>query len=166
MAIRTVIMIGVSRNFMTSSLPRLTKVKASGSIGGPIFKALLDCGKFTVSVLSRPESTNTYAPGIKVLISDYSEVSLVDAFRGQDAVVCALGAAGLAQTPKIIDACVTAGVQRFIPPEFGSNTQNSKATGLVPAFGMKVGFIEQLKKQESKGLTWTAIPAGAAFDLV
>ena len=71
-------------------------------------KAIVDSGKFNVSVLTRPESTNTCSPGIKVTKSDYSEASLVDAFKGQGAVVSALGAAGLGEEIKIIDACVTA----------------------------------------------------------
>ena len=91
---------------------------------------------------------------------------MIEAFEGQDAVVCALGAGGLADTPKIIDAAIAAGVKRFIPSEFGSNTLNPKSAKLVPVFGLKLEFIERLKKAESKGMTWTAIPAGAAFDLV
>lgn len=98
--------------------------------------------------------------------SDYSEDSLVDVFKGQDAVVTALGAAGLAEETKMIDASVKAGVKRFIPSEFGSNSQNAKATALVPFFGLKVQINEHLKAQESKGLTWTAIEAGPAFDWV
>ena len=119
-----------------------------------------------MSVLSRPESTNTYADGIKVVKSDYTEASLVEALKGQDAVVSALGAAGLAEEIKIIDAAVAVGVKRFVPSEYSCNSQNSKTTSLVPTFGLKVQINEHLKTRESKGLTWTAIEAGAAFDLV
>jgi hypothetical protein len=98
--------------------------------------------------------------------SDYSETTLVDDFKGQDAVVSALGAAGLAEEIKIIDACVKAGVKRFIPSEFSCNSQNAKTAALVPLFGLKVKINEHLKVQESKGLTWTAIMTGAAFDSV
>jgi hypothetical protein len=119
-----------------------------------------------MSVLSRPESTNTYADGIKVVKSDYTEASLVEALKGQDAVISALGAAGLAEEIKIIDAAVAAGVKRFVPSEYSCNSQNSKTTSLIPTFSLKVQINEHLKAQESKGLTWTAIEAGAAFDLV
>ena len=119
-----------------------------------------------MSVLSRPESTNTYADGIKVVKSDYTEASLVEALKGQDAVVSALGAAGIPEEIKIINAAVAAGVKRFIPSEYSCNSQNSKTTSLIPTFGLKVLINEHLKAQESKGLTWTAIEAGAAFDLV
>jgi hypothetical protein len=90
----------------------------------------------------------------------------VEAFKGQDAVVSALGAAGMGEQIKTIDAAVKAGVKRFLPSEYGSNTQNEKATALVPLFGFKVTVIEHLKKQEPKGLNWTAIEAGPAFDFV
>jgi hypothetical protein len=117
-------------------------------------------------VLSRLESTTTYSASIIVIKSDYSEASLVDAFKGQDAVVSALGAAGLAEEFKIIDACVKAGVKRFLPSEFSSNPQNAKAAALIPVFGLKVQINEYLKAQESKGLTWTAVVAGVAFEMV
>jgi len=98
--------------------------------------------------------------------SDYTKASLVEALKGQDAVVSALGAAGIPDEIKIIDAAVAAGVKRFIPSEYSVNSQNAKATALVPTFGLKVQINQHLKAQESKGLTWTAIEAGAAFDLV
>ncbi|TVY89116.1 Isoflavone reductase-like protein, partial [Lachnellula willkommii] len=139
-------------------------IGASGSIGTAIFNALVASAKFTVSVLTRPESTASYAPNTKVFTSDYSEASLAAAFKGQDAVVSALGAAGMGEQLKIIDAAAAAGVQRYLPSEYGSNTQNAKATGLVPAFGFKVGVIERLRGLEAKGLSWTAIETGPAFD--
>ncbi|KAI9742855.1 MAG: hypothetical protein M1818_003584 [Claussenomyces sp. TS43310] len=149
---------------MSPLIKNVIMIGASGNIGASIFKSIVDSGKFNVSVLSRPESTNTYPSGVKVFKSDYSEASLVEAFKGQDAVVSALGAGGLADEIKIIDAAVEAGVKRFLPSEFSCNTFNAKTTALVPFFALKVTVIEHLKKQESKGLTWTAIPAGLAFD--
>ena len=66
----------------------------------------------------------------------------------------------------MIDASVTAGVKRFIPSEFGSDTQNAKAVTSISLFGLKVQIHEHLKAQESKGLSWTAIAAGPFFDWV
>lgn len=98
--------------------------------------------------------------------SDYGEASLVEAFKGQDAVVSALGADGLAQEIKVVDACVKAGVKRFLPSEYSCDAQNANTAALIPVFGIKVKVIEHLKAQESKGLTWTGVVTGAAFDLV
>jgi hypothetical protein len=91
---------------------------------------------------------------------------LVEAFKGQDVVVSVLGAGGLGDESKIIDAAVTAGVKRFIPSQFGSNTQNKKACGLLPILSGKAAVIEHLKKQEVHGLSWTGITTGLAFDWV
>ena len=98
--------------------------------------------------------------------SDYSDASLVDAFKGQDAVVSAIGAAGLAEEIKLIDAAVKAGVKRFIPSEYAINNRNAKAAALIPFYSLKVQINEHLKAQESKGLTWTGIATGPAFDWV
>ncbi|PMD16869.1 NAD(P)-binding protein [Hyaloscypha hepaticicola] len=149
---------------MTQTIRTVMIIGANGNIGSSIFKAIVESGKFKVSVLSRLESTTTYTADITVIKSDYSEESLVDAFKGQDAVVSALGAAGLAEEFKIIDACVRAGVKRFLPSEFSSNPQNAKAAALIPVFDLKVRVNEYLKAQESKGLTWTAVVAGVAFE--
>jgi len=158
-------MIGVS--FVVHHLElALTILQASGTIGSSIFKAIVGSRKFNVSVLSRPESTNTYPAGIQIFKSDYSEASLVDAFTGQDAVVSALGAAGLAQEPKIIDACVKAGVKRFLPGEYSCDARNANTAALIPAFAVKAQTAEHLKAQESKGLTWTSVVTGPAFDWV
>ena len=144
----------------------ITRYQASGNIGAAISKALVDSNKFNVSALSRQESTSTYERGIKVIKSDYSESSLIDAFKGQDAVVSALSRAGLGEETKIIDASVKAGVKRFIPSEFGSNTENANAISLIPVLDVKIQTNHHLKAQESKGLTWTAIATGPFFDWV
>ncbi|KFY71508.1 hypothetical protein V499_08342 [Pseudogymnoascus sp. VKM F-103] len=149
---------------MADIIKNVVIIGASGNIGASIFKALVASNKFTVSVLTRPESTHIYAGDIKILQSDYSEVSLVEAFQGQDAVVSALGAAGLADEIKIIDACVKARVKRFIPSEYGSNSKNAKATALIPFFGLKAQINARLEAQEANGLTWTGIAAGPMFD--
>lgn len=139
-------------------------IGASGNIGASIFNAVIDSRKFNVSVLSRSESINTYAANIRVLKSDYSEASLVEAFKGQDAVISAVGAAGLGDEIKLVDAAAKAGVKRFLSSEFSTNARNEKTAALVSAFATKVKTNEHLKAQESKGLTWTGIVAGPAFD--
>ncbi|OBT61855.1 hypothetical protein VE03_08828 [Pseudogymnoascus sp. 23342-1-I1] len=149
---------------MADVIKNVIVIGASGSLGASIFKALVASNRFNVSVLARPESTNIYAANIKTFQSDYSEPSLAEAFQGQDAVVCALGAAGLADEIKIIDASVKAGVKRFIPSEYGSNSKNAKATTLIPFFGLKAQINAHLEAQEAKGLTWTGIAAGPIFD--
>ena len=67
----------------------------------------------------------------------------------------------------MIDAAVSAGVKRFIPSEFGSNTLNTKVVELFsPALDMKVDVLKYLKEQEGRGLSWTGIATGPFFDWV
>jgi hypothetical protein len=55
---------------------------------------------------------------------------------------------------KIIDAAVKAGVKRFVPSEFGSDTLNSKAKEILPQdFAGKKGAVDYLKTKEKDGLT-------------
>jgi len=99
-----------------------------------------------------------------VLKSDYSPASLISAFKGQDAVVSVIGAAGLDEEIKIIDAAVKAGVKRFLPSEYGMNSLNENGAKLIPAFAGKVKTNAFLREQEAKGLSWTAILSGSLFD--
>jgi hypothetical protein len=83
--------------------------------------------------------------------------------KGQDAVVSLLGSPGLADAQlALIDAAAEAGVQRFIPSEFGHNTGNDKIVDLVPLFGGKRKFVERIRSHSS--LTWTAVITGLFFD--
>ena len=81
-------------------------------------------------------------------------------------MVSVLGAGGIGEETKIIDAAVKAGVKLFLPSQFGNNTQNQKACELLPILAGKAAVLEHLRKQEAKGLSWTAVTTGLAFDWV
>ena len=66
----------------------------------------------------------------------------------------------------LIEAAFAAGVKRFIPSEYGSNTANPEVVGLVPIFGGKQKIVDSLKSKESKGLSWTVLITGPFFDQV
>lgn len=88
---------------------------------------------------------------------------LVEAFTGQDAVVSALPGGQTSSSQCMIDAAIQAGVKRFIPTEFSSNTC-AAARELVPLYAEKAKVITYLKSQEGTGLTWTSIYIGQFFD--
>jgi len=46
------------------------------------------------------------------------------------------------------------------------NSLNENGTSLIPVFAGKVKTNAFLREQEAKGLSWTAILAGPAFDWV
>jgi hypothetical protein len=88
--------------------------QASGNVGKPILKALLDAGQFELTVLSRKESNATFPTGAKVVKTDFSADSLADLFRGQDVVISAVTTQAVDEQIKFIDAALKAGVKRFI----------------------------------------------------
>ena len=140
-------------------------LKASGNLGKPILEALLDSA-FSVAVLSRESSEATFPSGVQIHKTDFSESSLLSAFKGQDAVVSAVGASGFLDQKKIIDAAIKARVKRFIPSEFSSNTLSNAVQDLVPVFQGKKAVVDYLKSRDAEGMSWTGIACGLLFDWV
>lgn len=103
---------------------------------------------------------------MNVVKSDYSKAELVRAFKGQDAVVSAVGATGFANQKDLIDAAIEAGVKHFIPSEFSINTRSDAVRQLIPVFEIKQQILDYLKEKESTGLTWTGLGTGPLFDWV
>lgn len=151
---------------MAPALKNVVLIGAGGNLGPHILKALDSDPYFTLSILSRKSSKSTFPSHIKVhsIGDDYPESELLEAFKGQDAVVSTISATNNQQQHAIIDAAIKAGVKRFIPAEFGANSQDKGATELVPIFAMKNQVTDYLRTKEAKGLTWSAIVTGAFFD--
>lgn len=104
-------------------------------------------------------------PGAQVVEVDYESVdSLTQAFKGHDVVVSTLGAEMLAVQHRLIDATIAAGVPRFVPSEFGSDTANAKVRAL-PFYAPKVQTDDYLKFKAKEGaLTYTSIRCGPFLD--
>ncbi|KAH8678626.1 hypothetical protein BGZ60DRAFT_401477 [Tricladium varicosporioides] len=150
---------------MTRTIKNVILIGASGNIGTFILSALLSSSKFDISILTRHDTKSTFPAGVTVYKTDYSPDSLTKVLRGQDAVICALGHDAWSTQFAIIDAAVKAGVRRFIPSEYGNNTLNAKVVDLFsPKMDTKVQVLEYLKKQESKGMSWTGLATGGFFD--
>ena len=98
--------------------------------------------------------------------TDYSTKSLSEIFKGQDIVLSLVGAAALADQKKIIDAAANAGVKRFIPSEFGSDTTDPHHLEIVPFFSQKKEVVDYLRTKEREGMSWTAFVNGLFFDWV
>ena len=149
------------------SIKNVIIIGAGGNLGPYILSAFTSDPYFTVSVLARHSSTSTFPSHVNVhrVGDDYPEAELLEAFKGQDAVISTAMQAVKGGHQSIIDAAIKAGVKRFVPSEFGGNTQNKKATALVPGlFGGKVEVVDYLKQKEGTGLTWSAIVTGPFFD--
>ena len=140
---------------------------AAGNLGPAILDALLAAGSFEVTIITREGSNSTFPPGIKVIPVDYSSLdSLTTAFRGQDAVVSTLAMVALDTQTRMIDAAIAAGVKRFLPSEFGSDTYNPKSRAL-PVFHGKIVIQDYLeRKSKESSLTYTPIITAGFFDFL
>ena len=126
--------------------------------------ALLHHSSFNTTVLSREGSSSTFPLGVKVLRANYDSMdSLKTAFMGQDVVVSLVAGAVLGNQNKLIDAAIAAGVKRFLPSEFGSNTTDTRTRAIVPMYKSKVETVDYLKSKESE-ISWTSIVTGPFFD--
>lgn len=96
-------------------------MQASGNIGAGVLPLLLKSG-LDITVLSREGSSATFPKEAKVIKSDFSKESLFQALKGQDAVVSMLPIIALGEQAKVAEAAVKAGVKKFIPSEYGSDS--------------------------------------------
>ncbi|KAI1645286.1 NAD(P)-binding protein [Daldinia loculata] len=145
----------------------ITKVAiagAKGDLGEPVFEQLLKAG-FQITVITRKGSSHIWPSNITVKEANYDSLdSLTEALQGQDAVVSTITTSSLSAQINLIDAAVKAGVKRFIPSEFGSDTFNAKASQL-PCYKPKIEVQQALKKAAAESsLTWTAVLCGPFLD--
>jgi uncharacterized protein YbjT (DUF2867 family) len=94
---------------------------------------------YTVTVLSRLESSSTFPSNVRVMRADYtSPSSLVSAMINQDVVISMIGAAVVGDQTPFIDATHSAGVKRFIPSVIGPDTLNPGVREVIPTFPAKI----------------------------
>ena len=153
---------------MSSLIKNVIIIGAGGRLGPSILSAFDADPYFTVSILARNSSKSKFPAHLKVhrVSDDYPEAELLEAFKGQDAVVSTIATASAEKQKAIIDTAIKAGVKRFVPSEFGNDTRNEKAMAIIPQFFRgKLETVEYLKEKEKEGLTWTAFVTGPFFDL-
>jgi hypothetical protein len=140
-------------------------VQGSGNLGALVVSALISTG-FKVSVAVRQSSAATYAASATVYKTDYSEDSLASIFQGQDAVVSCIPRTRVADQKTVVDACIRAGVKRFLPSEYSGDTTLPDIEKRISFTAGKKEFGEYLIGKESEGLTWTRVFTGPFFDWV
>lgn len=89
-------------------------------------RALLATGKHTVTAITRADSQSKLPEGVTVKKVDYEQPdTLVDALRGQDALVITLGGTTPKDTDlKLINAAAEADVGWILPNEWAPDTAN------------------------------------------
>jgi hypothetical protein len=106
---------------------------------------------------------------VHILRSDYTVTSLTSILSSShiDAVVSNLNGSALgAPQMTLIDAAKAAGVKRFLPSEFGSDTTNPKVLEWVEFLKGKKQIVDHLKTKEGDGFAWTSLIAGLFLDWV
>jgi NmrA-like family len=150
------------------ALRNVIVVGAGGNLGPFILSTFSGDTRFNVSVLSRQSSKSTFPENIKVyrIGDDYPANEVLEAFKGQDVVISTIATSNTRQQESLIDIAIKAGVKRFIPSEFGSDTTNDKVAQLLPAFfSGKKSTVNYLVGKEKEGLTWSAFVTGPFFEL-
>ncbi|KAK7948393.1 uncharacterized protein PG986_009279 [Apiospora aurea] len=103
-------------------IKKVAIVGATGTIGKYIVDALLQKGKHEVTAITRKGSTNVMPAGVTVAVVDYENPStLVDALRGQEALIITLPSTGLDQQAtqlRLVEAAAEAGVPYILPNEW------------------------------------------------
>lgn len=90
--------------------------------------------------------------------------SLIAALRGIDRVVSTVALAAAESQIALIDAAVAAGVNRFIPSEYGCCTTSPKVEAL-PLYSSMFKIKQYVReKAKSTNLTWTVLTCGAFLD--
>jgi nucleoside-diphosphate-sugar epimerase len=152
------------------AIKNVTLLGADGRLGPAVLTALL-AANFKVQVLKREssKSTSSYPPGVSEtrVPDDFPSSALEKALQGQDATVITIPGSNIDLQKKLADAAVKAGVQRFIPADFGSvDSDSDRAKEWVPLYVDKYNlrqYLQSLATQNS-GFSWTALVCGHFFD--
>lgn len=147
---------------------KLTPSQGSGSAGTQIVAALLAAG-FQVTVVARTESTAEFPSNVTIRRFDLSSnKDLVEALTGQDVVVSALAHTAASLQRAVIDASISAHVQRFIPSEYGMNTRKFGVSKLAVMLKEKVDIMDYLIELSKKyeWFSWTGLATGSFFEWV
>ncbi|KAI1652660.1 NAD(P)-binding protein [Daldinia decipiens] len=148
---------------------RVALAGATGNIGAPILEALLG-SDFNVTALSRIGGNSSKLkphPNLVIKEVDFSSIeSLTPALMGVQVVVSCVATMAMGDQNPLIDAAAAAGVKRFIPAEFGIDSQNPLCMQL-PIVGVSKVKTQQRLREKSRsdpGFTYTAIANGLFLD--
>ncbi|CDO72668.1 hypothetical protein BN946_scf184985.g87 [Trametes cinnabarina] len=113
---------------MSSNLPLVLVLGATGHTGGSIVKGLLASGKFRIAALVRPASlskpaTNAFRDaGVEIRTGDLRDgvEKLTEALQGVNILISAVSAWVIEDQKDAFRAAKAAGVERLVPCDFGT----------------------------------------------
>ncbi len=114
--------------------------------------------------------TQSSSSAITVISTPFDDnLSLANAFQGQDAVLCCVpgGATRFDAQKILIDAAIAAGVKLYFASEYSSNIMSPHYQIFPTEFvGDKVKVRRYLEKKAAEGqMSWTALNGGPFFDM-
>ncbi|KAI0096774.1 NmrA-like family protein [Nemania sp. FL0031] len=155
-----------NRRSTSRKMSRLTNVilvGATGSIGSVVLEAFQKDATFNLTVLQRASSKSRLPDHLKIItIADsYPVEELVGAFKGQDAVINCMTTLSVTDQFRMIDAAIAAGVQRYVPSEYGLDNMRADAQALNPVFANKGKVQAYLRAKADEGMIeWMGISCG------
>ncbi|KAF4584027.1 NmrA family transcriptional regulator [Ophiocordyceps camponoti-floridani] len=161
---------------VNGQIKKVCLIGANGLVGSVILDYLIQAATFDVSILRRTNSTSSTKAAHESLVTEIPispELGLEElthAFKGQDAVVLSVPLKDINMHMRIAEAACTAGVRRFIPAEFGSDSTHPLAIEHLQLFRDKTKVRqwcdELVEKSTLSGgcFSWTAVACGLLFD--
>ncbi|KAJ3055735.1 hypothetical protein HK097_009476 [Rhizophlyctis rosea] len=122
---------------MTSAthITKIAIVGASGNVGSYITSSLLSTSKFTLTALTRADSTATFPASVQVAKIDYTKPeTVVQALKGQEALIITLGVQAGDAESKLVKAAGEAGVKFILNNEWCPDSENVGLGRDVPLF--------------------------------
>lgn len=153
------------------SIKKVAVIGCNSRIGPDIIAELESSSLFTLTLLQRESSKAAppHSSSTKVLTlpNDFPEDQLISALQGHDALISALPGSAVEPHKNLANACIKAGIKRFIPADYGSvDSSDSIVAELVPLYKQKTAVREYLTQLSSQhpDFSWTSLVCGHFFD--
>ncbi|KAF4467037.1 isoflavone reductase family [Fusarium albosuccineum] len=147
---------------MSTSYKSVVLVGASGNIGR-LTLSIFEASDLEVTAVIRLTSKAIFPGDITVAKTEFNLESLTRIFKGKDAMISMIPVVSLDTQAVVIEAALTAGVKRFIPSEYGSDTSNDEVIAAVLFFGAKRKQLDYLRSTQDV-MSWIALTTGPLFD--
>ncbi|EXJ91206.1 hypothetical protein A1O1_04316 [Capronia coronata CBS 617.96] len=154
-----------------SPIRKVAVIGAGGTIGTSITSALVAApDDFDVTIITRPESSATFsfpADKVPVIRTDYTIPALTAALHGQDAVVSAVGVAGIPKQKDMMDAAEAAGVGLFVLSDFGYGPEHRHLPDFDAIGKPRQDVLSYAKDKAARSngqFSWSAIAIGNPID--
>jgi len=153
------------------SIKKVAVIGCNSHIGPDIIAELEASSLFTLTLLQR-ESSKSAPPHsqttkVVTLPNDFPQDRLISALQGHDALVSALPGSAVEPHRNLANACIKAGIKRFIPADYGSvDSSDGVVAELVPLYKQKTAVREYLTQLSSQhpDFSWTSLVCGHFFD--